>query len=521
MKPCPVFFTLLMLAGMLSLPAFASARSATGSGCTPNGHQFDLEPLVNPTAITGQANDSVGFILGRGGKGVDLVVGAAVDARILNPVLFYTGFYFPAYYVQRDNSNCAADFEGGAPVIPNSGDIPAGASSVAADPAHDAFFMAFPVFKGGENYAITIAKSTSANLLNGTNCPNGTQNNPNACWNLQVDANALGSDSNYGNTPLAVDQRTQGTGVGDVYVASYSFTVTPPTDKVQIILMACTNSKLNCSTNVIASGKDESAFDPFVQVRPDGGITISYANIVFKNALESELQIKFVNCTPQGAPNPPTCAAPTLVTDAKLLADPVGDEAAFGDLSYPWHVDRLEADGKTVTNFLIYDQCAVSTKTAQNVGRKLCPKAQVAIASSTDGGNTWSSFQPVSPNTPGQQFLGNIGLDASTRTVNIAYYSTQNDPTQLRTQIFLAQVLPGQTTVGPIHQITSTLLDNTPGCTVQGDAECSYYLGVTAAGTGQKGQSHVYIHFPGRTKNGSFNGLAFPIFANTLTRFDY
>jgi len=228
-----------------------------------------------------------------------------------------------------------------------------------------------------------------------------------------------------------------------------------------------------------------------------------------------------VNCTPQGAPNPPTCAAPTLVTDAKRLGGG-GDEAAFGDVSYPWHVDRLEADGKTVTNFLIYDQCAVSTKPAHKAeGLELCPKTQVVIASSTDGGNTWSSFQPVSPNTPGQQFLGNLALDASTGTVNIAYYSTQNDPMQLRTQIFLAQVLPGQTTVGPIHQITSTLLDNTPGCTVQGTAECSYYLGVAAAGTGKKGQSHVYIHFPGSTNNGSFNGLAFPVFANTLTRFDY
>jgi hypothetical protein len=519
MHPRTVFCTLLILAGLLTLPAFAGTQRAPGSGCTPNGHQFDLEPLVNPTAITSQANESVGFILGRGGEGVDLVVGAAVDARILNPNLFYDGFYLPAYYVQRDNSNCAADFEGGAPVLP--GDFPAGTSSVAADLAHDAFFMAFPVFKGGEPYALTLTKSTSPNLLNAKNCPNGTQNDPNACWSLQVDANTLPFNSSYGSTPLAVDQRTQGTGAGDVYVAAYSRTPTASGSKFRITLMACTNSTLNCSTNVIASGNDKSAFDPFVQVRPDGGITISYANTVGEGGLETELQIKFVNCTPQGAPNPPTCEAPTLVTDAKRLADPVGDEDGFGDLSYPWHVDRLEADGKTVTNFLIYDQCAVSTKPARNVGRKLCPKAEVVIASSTDGGSTWSSFEPVSPKTPGQQFLGNIALDASTGTVNIAYYSTQNDPMQLRTQIFLAQVLPGQTTVGPIHQITSTLLDNTPGCIAQGNGQCSYYLGVAAAGTGQKGQSHLYIHFPGSTKNGSFNGLDFHVFANTLTRFDY
>jgi hypothetical protein len=522
MKPRTVFFTLLMLAGMLTLPAFASGRRGTGSGCNPNGNQFDLEPLVNPPALTGQANGSVGFILGRGLNGVDLVVGVAVDARVLTPGLFYDGFYLPAYYVQRANSNCAADFEGGVPVTRGSGDFPtATAPQVAADPAHDAFFMAYSVFKGGENYAMSIAKSTSANLLNGTNCPNGTQNNPNACWNLLVDANPLPFVSNYGNTSIAVDQRTQGTGAGDVYVVASSDTFTDPGEKYQIALMACTNSTLNCSINVIASGHDKTTFYPEVQVRPDGGITISYTDIVFKKTLIPDYQIKFVNCTPQGAPNPPTCSAPTLVTDAKLLGIPPGDEMGFGDVAYPWHVDRLEADGKTVTNFLIYDECAVSTKTARNVGHYLCSKAEVVIASSTDGGNTWSSFLPVSPNTPGQQFLGNIALDESTGTVNIAYYSTQNDPMQLRTQVFLAQVLPGQTTVGPISQITSTLLDNTPGCTVQQDAQCSYYVGVAAAGTGKKGQSHVYIHFPGSTNNGSFNGLAFPLYTNTLTQFDY
>jgi hypothetical protein len=521
MKTRTVFLTLLMVAGTLSLPAFASARRAAGSGCNPNGHQFDLEPVVN-APLAGQANESVGFILGRGGNGVDLVVGAAEDVRVLNPVLVYDGFPFPAYYVQRDNSTCAPDFEGGTPTIGSY--APFGETvQVAADPARDAFFMTNILFGNGDQEAVGIFKSTSANLLNATNCPNGTQNNPAACWNIGVAANAVPVNSGYSEPVIAVDQRTQGTGAGDVYVAAKLATFTTPGEEEQISLMACTNSALNCSTSVIVSGTDTLAWYSSVQVRPDGGITVSYANIVFRGNLIFEYAIKFVNCTPQGAPNPPTCKAPILVTNAKHLGTVVvGDEADFGPVAYPWHVDRLEADGKTVTTFLIYDQCAVAQFATQLIAQD-CPKTQVAIASSTDGGNTWSSFQAVSPNTPGQQFLGNIALDASTGTVNIAYYSTQNDPMQLRTQVFLAQIPLGQTTVGKINQITQNPFDGQPSCVVYGNPAlaCGAWIGVAAAGTGQKGQSRVYIHFTGSTSNGSFNGQAFPIYANTLTRFDY
>lgn len=516
------FLWLLIMAGLLSLPAFAGTRPAGSSGCNPNGNQFDMESLVN-APLAGQVNESVGFILGRGGNGVDLVVGAAQDVRVLNPQLVYDGFPYSAYYVQRDNSNCAADFEGGYPVI-DAVFSPIGTPQVAADPAHDSFFIANIMINSvSDNYAVGILKSTSANLLNGTNCQNGTQNNPNACWNTAVVADGVQLNSGYSNPVVAVDQRTQGTGAGDVYVATELATFTDPGEEYQVSLMACTNSTLNCSTNVIVSGKDKTAFYPSVQVRPDGGITIAYANIVVKNFQISEYEIRFLNCTPQGAPNPPTCGAPTTVTNAKhpgiLLA---GEEADFEEAAYPWHVDRLEADGTTVTTFLIYDQCAVSTFSPELV-TQTCPKTQVAIGSSPDGGKTWSSFQPVSANTPGQQFLGNIALDASTGTVNIAYYSTQNDPLQLRTQVFLAQILPGQTTVGAINQITTAPFDGQPNCYSYGNPPlaCSAWIGLAAAGTGQKGQSHVYIHFTGSTSNGSFNGQAFPVYTNTLTQFTY
>ncbi len=510
-----VVSTLLMLVGMVGVPMLASAQSKMSSGCNPNGNRFDLEPLVN-APLLGQANESVALIPGRGGNGVDLVVGTAADAR---PLILFDGPPNPAYYVQRDNSNCEADFEGG---MAYEGFVPVGTPQVVADPAHDAFFMGYAGINV-DTFGIGIVKGMAANLLNATNCPNGTQLGlqPEACWPISGVADPEPVNIGLGSPSIAVDQRTQGTGAGDVYVTAVQFGGNP---YYQIILTACANSTLECGSSVIISGADSLPNYSSVQVRPDGGITVSYANVVIENHEIFEYQIKFVNCTPKGAPNPPACTAPILVTTQEHLGTVmVGDSSDFAPVAYPRHVDRLESDGITVTTFLIFDQCAVAQYTSQ-LGEQDCPKTQVVMASSTDGGNTWSSFRPVAPNTPGQQFLGNIALDVSTGTVNIAYYSSQNDTLRLRMQIFLAQVLPGTTTVGTINQVTTSLYDGQPGCFAdagQQPLDCGYQIGVAAAGTGQSGQSHVYIHFNGSTANGSFNGQAFPIYTNTLTQFDY
>jgi len=144
------------------------------------------------------------------------------------------------------------------------------------------------------------------------------------------------------------------------------------------------------------------------------------------------------------------------------------------------------------------------------------------MTSSTDDGKTWSPVEPVSPNTPGQQFLGTIALDESTGTVNIAYYSSQNDNLNWRTQVYLAQIPLGLTAVGTFTKITSTPYDGPTGWLLfNGDPRaCCDYIGVAAAGTGEKGHSRVYIHFDGVAK-GRINGQVFPVYTNTLSRFDY
>jgi hypothetical protein len=517
-----IFSTLVVLGVGLSLYSpFAAGQTKTpASGCNPNGNTFNLAPPVN-ASLHGQANESVALLPGRGSHGADLVVGAGLDYRQL---VFDSGFPNPLYYVQRNNTNCAADFEGPLPGIGGALGIFAplqGYPQVAADRAHDAFFMAAVYFGGSsDNLAVGILTSSAANLLSPSTCPNGTENNPGLCWPSAGIANEVPLNTFLFNPSITVDQRKKGTGAGDVYVAVAQQN-NQGNAQPQITLTACTNG-LNCGAPAIISGNDTNALYPSVQVRSDGGITVSYANVVLQNFQIAEYQMRFVNCKPQGAPSPPSCDAPILVTAEKNPGVVLpGDAMSSTDVAFPRHVDRLEGDGKTVTTFFIYDQCAVAIYTGHETGQ-VYPKTQVVMTSSTDGGHSWSPIVPVSSNTPGQLFLGTIALDESTETVNIAYYSSQNDKLNLRTQVFLAQVPPGQTTVATFNQLTSALYDGPTGwLQFNGDpAACCDYIGVAAAGTGQKGQSRVYVHFMGVAK-GRINGQAFPIYTNTLTSFAY
>lgn len=202
MKPRTLVFTLLIFTGMMVVPAFARV----GSGCNPNGHQFDLEGL-HDAPLFGQADESVALLLARGGDGADLVVGTGLDGRPLD----FVGYPNPLYYVERDNTNCVADFEGGVPGITDGllgTFVPLqGYPQVVADSTHDAFFLA-AVFASDTNLAVGIIRSTAANLLNTTNCPNGTQQNPALCWTVGSVTNIVPENTFVSNPTLAVDHRT-------------------------------------------------------------------------------------------------------------------------------------------------------------------------------------------------------------------------------------------------------------------------------------------------------------------------
>ena len=97
-----------------------------------------------------------------------------------------------------------------------------------------------------------------------------------------------------GQPRITVDERVTGagTGAGDVYVAA------PFNNAISIA--ACTNSTLTCGPGAAIPGTDVNSSLPYVQVRSDGLITVSYIETSITSIPET---IHFVTCTPAGAPN--------------------------------------------------------------------------------------------------------------------------------------------------------------------------------------------------------------------------
>jgi len=512
------------LAVALSLGVAGRAAEPSTAACTPNGNVFNLEAPANAVA---QYNESVAVLPGAAGNGIDLVFGTAMDERSLPPLGFIPGQSADAFYVQRGNSNCAADVEGELPTIEsNTGDLYVifGSPVVAADPAHGAFFIADLRYSG--DFAVGLMKATPATLLNTAACPN-----PAPCFVPVAQlANVVSPNTSSGLfwPALAVDQRTTGAGAGDVYIVSAQNNEDGST--TSIALSACANTLADCSNETIVSGPDKNASTPWVQVRPDGGITVSYIEYDARTPT-SAVDIRFVTCQPAGSPHAPTCTAPVAVLHEAQPAGMPGEiqltpqyvnplDLQTVDPTYPKHVDRLESGGVTVTTFLVYDRCDVANITGNEYFFPLCPKTDVVFASSTDGGNTWSPIQKVS-NAPGQQLFGNVALDASTGTVNIAYYSSENDPLRTKMQVFLAQIPPGQSSPEAPQQITSEFYDGPLGGFNGNEGIFGSYLGVAAGGPGTAGQSRVYIHFTGSIVQGTYGGVPFPVTNNILTRFLY
>ena len=508
---------LILAICLLAVNALPVVAQCTG----PNGNRFNLEP--RPNAVV-QTADSVAVLPNGAGSGRDLVVAAGSDGRGLFSNLNATLISEGAFYVQRSSSNCAADFEGGLPSISNIIDlfIPTEGASVVADPARDAFFIVNLEFGSfTDDNGVGIYRTTATNLLSSSACPNGTEIGTASCWTTGAVTDVTELNAFLSHPNITVDPRATGTGAGDVYAV---VSQADPNDTLHksVFLTACVNSNLNCSNSIKISGGDLEADYAWVQVRPDGGITISYRNTSFPGINPED--IKFVNCTPNGAPKTPTCSAATLVLTEKtpIFAASLGD-VPMDDALFPKHVDRLESDGKTVTTFLVYDKCEVAVIPQLGAGSPFCPKTDVVLLSSNNGGITWSPISKVS-NGKGHQFFGAIALDSSTSTVNIAYYSTENDFFLQRPQVFLTQIAPGAITAGTPQLLTSASADveaSSPISLLDQPAGFGDRLGLAAAGTGTSGQSHAYTSFTWNSVAGTYNGISSVDVNNHLTSFEY
>jgi hypothetical protein len=480
-------------------PALASAP------CNKNGGaRFNLEPRQNAVFQNGPSAD---FILNGIGTGDDLIVQTANDWR---------GAYISntwdnsmsGYYVHSSTTaDCSVQFEGGLPNFENTFGL--GQSVVAADSGRGAFFMADDRFPGG----FALFRASASDLLNPQICPPGThqQQQADSCW-MQTPPVLLdrGSEDYYGELEIAVDERQTGggKGAGDVYVVA-----SMDGDPTTLVIAACTNS-LNCSPlATLATSSNNANQFPFIQVRPDGVITVSYAGDF--NAGFTTLPILFVTCTPAGAPNPPVCQQPVTVTTVTLPGSSLANiDLIVGAPFYPKFANRLESSGK-FTTFMVYNDCKNPYNAPPPNASGVCLNTEVSMTISQDGGQTWSTPSSITPGAA-QHFFPTVSNDASTGTVSIAYYSTEGDVFFRNTRVLLSQIAPGSTTLGPARPVTAfSPIDTDPGEVSYGGA-LDYRIGAIARGTGTPGQTHLYVSFDSATVNGTYNKGPLPELNNHI-----
>ena len=298
----------LLQGGTSASPSLDAPTRAGGSvPCNaPTGTRFNLEPRVN---ATNQSAASADFLLNGVGIDDDLVVQTASDSRGLSQSN-------SGYYVHRSTTpDCSVQFEGGLPPFQFQGDTFIGTNAqgggplVVADSARNAFFAA-DGRTGNNSAGIGLFRAAAPDLLNPAKCPNGTHTVAQAtsCWMQTPPAflDPLQPADEAGEPYLAVDERATGTGAGDVYVLYGN-------DPSPLSIVACTNS-LNCGAPALIPVPANTINLPYggvdVHVTPTGLITVSFGLLPRVGKGET---LFFTTCIPAGAPNPPTCAQPTVV----------------------------------------------------------------------------------------------------------------------------------------------------------------------------------------------------------------
>jgi hypothetical protein len=511
----------------------SSEISPASIGCgTASGTRFNREPRTPPDALP-QNSPSVDFLFGSGQQGGDLVVGAANDFRGFFGGLGDSG---TGYYVHRnggDPNPCTAQFEGGLPQIVDSATgealLGGGDPVVEADPARNAIYVA-DIRIGSQSTAIALFRATATNLNNATACPNGTHTTSQSqtCWPVKVEVNPKSDGSLLVLPHLAVDPRTigSGTGAGDVYISG---TIATPLFGNLIFLAACKNDLSSCSPGAIVSGSDSNTDASHVRVRPDiatkpnGSVTVTYVNVSEGPPPDFApvYDIKYVTCTPSGAPSAPSCSFPTLIkTESQPISFRGGGlgngslaTTGFPFATFPKHDHRQDQNG--VETYVVWDRC----KVVLIAGGGICPDADVSLAASSNNGQSWT-FADLDAKT-GDQYFPWIATDVFTNIVNVAYYSTTGDIMNHRPKVLLVQIAPGPSTPDPVGaaQTLTTVGMEPSGDFFLRDAFIGNRISVSARGTSIA--SRAYVHYVHNAVAGVYNGASAPEQNNHMSQFSY
>jgi hypothetical protein len=424
------------------------------------------------------------------------------------------------YYVVR-SAGCTPDFEGGLPPMPDPL-APAtrmwggGDPIINYDSNHDSWFYSSSYF---DEYSdgVAVFRNTTSKLKDTIACPSGTHNMfaSISCWPLGPASsgfNAMLVDRQSEPYYLEdkpdswVDSRTSGTGAGDVYVSD---TVIDLEHGISWIdLSVCTNDLTKCSGPItISPTSDTSATFSDVKTKSNGNISITYGNYSTFNLpgpLYTHINIvdiKYVVCTPNGAPAQPTCSAPTL---AATEYQPVTELAGLNDVrnnTYPVHIERVG-----VYPIVFWERCASLSDLPFGgdtpYGGATCPDADIVGVYSVDGGTTWVA--PFAVDTSyGHQIQPWVTYDAALDVINIVYQNC-NSTFKNQCQVGFRQIPSGSATPGAFKALSSY-------ASPEAEANRGYFqplfgdhIGASARGPGGASSSHLWIGYTDTLRSGTY-----------------
>ena len=475
----------------------SSPPSFVVTGCnTTTGTVMNLESPVNALA---QYGPQVDFILSELGSGKDLVAEYGFDTRYE----FGTFDSTSALYVHRDGSQqCygGTDFEMGNPPIadPNNASdrlTGAGNGRLLADPSssHKQFIIADTRYDNLTS-GVGLRRIPVSNLESTSTCPMGT-------LSLAQEATCAGtngiivfaSEDNYSDAvAIAQDQRSSGTGAGDIYVVESSIREL----RTVILISACKatfTSISDCSSPVTLSGSTDGGV-PSVAVVGGGS---NAGSIVVSFGVDPDV-LKFVSCTPHGAPNQPTCGGSHTVTTDTSLYSSLSDNPGLEFGIWPQIVARTDASGQTI--FIVWSDC----KDDSAFYIYGCAQSQVVTATDTSLSSPSFSLHHLT-SSQGHRFLPSISYDPGQGIVNVAYYYTVSDIYKNRSRVTVNQILPGSTSFGSTIELNSSYDSmEGDGTTYFFDLNFGDFIGVASHGGSGSGSSRVYVGFTSNARQGMY-----------------
>ncbi len=428
--------------------------------------------------------------------------------------------------------DCTPSYEMGTPQVASplgDGEVLAGFGdpTVAANPTNGNIYLADLHFGTGvlgavNDTAVGVFKTTGSTL---TSCqPVGTTNegDPTACLpvNVMVNPQKLFTLTFKGNTEqfsisvlndkpdMAVDERSFGIGAGDVYITDTQFDFL--NGRSEIGLEVCDSTLTKCSPyGIVSDTTEQGGFpqDQFsnVHVRSDGGISITYANLNFNFSIfpfVATSDIKYISCTPNGAPNFPTCRPAQLITTEKQAVSGTLFNNFFRVSTYPVHDNRDDFSG--TKTYVVWTRCRQTPNALTEDFFLPCAKADLSYAFADTTGN------PMAPKwqgpftfdaSPGPQFMPWVSTDALRGIVNVAYYTGVDDPMNLhRYKVTLRQILPGSD--APTPPLPSGMLSVDPSADFNFQ---NFFIGDYLGVAGRGGRAYVgftYNNDPGVLNNG-------------------